>query len=122
MAPETKSGRRIADALGREIAAACSVRTRQATVASGIGAGLGAAVGALAAGAIGAGMGGGIGAAAGIAAAMALAGRLSPPLAWQMALVLTAEGFELYSLSWRGRPDDRLVAGGYSEVESVTVE
>jgi hypothetical protein len=122
MPPESRSGRKIAEALGRHVDEACSVRTRQGTLAIGIGAGLGAAVGALLAGAVGAGMGGGIGAALGIATAMALAGTLSPPLTWQMALVLTREGLELYSLSWRGKPDRRLVARAYGEVESVSVE
>jgi hypothetical protein len=122
MAPESRSGRRIAEALGREVDEACAVRTRQGTLAIGIGAGVGAAAGALLGGAVGAGLGGGIGAAVGIAAAIALAGRLAPPLAWQMALVLSADGFELYSLSWRGQPDDRLVSASYDEVESATVE
>jgi hypothetical protein len=122
VAPASKFARGVAEALGREIDDACSVRTRRGTLAIGIGAGLGAGIGAILGGAVAAGLGGGIGAALGIAAAMELSRRLDPPLAWQMALVLTSEGFELYALDWRGRPSEALVSGAYGELAEVVVE
>jgi hypothetical protein len=122
VAPASKGGKRIAEALGREVVEACSVRTRQGTLAVGIGAGLGAGVGAVLGGAILAGIGGGVGAAGGIAAAMALADLRKPKLAWQMALVVTDAGFELHSLSWRGAPKEVLVSTSYADVESLSVE
>jgi hypothetical protein len=122
VAPTTRTGRRFGEALGRDVVEACSVRMRRGAWVLGICAGVGAGIGAIFGGAIAAGMGGGVGAAIGIAVAMEVARRAEPPLAWQMALVLTDAGFELHSLSWRGRPAELLLSATYAEIESVDVE
>lgn len=69
-------------------------------------AGLGAGLGGALSGSAGAGVGGGAGTVLGFAVAELRVRGANPPLAANMALVLTGEGFELHLLGWL-RPSPR---------------
>ena len=115
--------RRIADALGRSIDGACAVRPRGTLIVAAVGAAVLAGIGGVLAGAIGGGVGGGLGALIGFLIAARRARAQEPPLAAQMALVLTAEGFELHSMGAMGtRPAEALFTASYDEVASVELE
>ena len=87
---------------------------------AGVGAGLGSVV--IGSG-LGSGIGGGVGAVLGLLISALRHRGGDAPLAANMALVLTGEGFELHSLGW-GRPSPQrlLLALDYADVRSVDYE
>jgi hypothetical protein len=115
--------RRIAEALGRPIDGACAVRPRGTLILAAVGAGVLAGIGGVLGGALGGGLGGGLGALIGFVIAARRARAQEPPLAAQMALALTADGFELHSMGAMGtKPAAALLAAPYEEVTSVELE
>ena len=111
---------RIAEALGRPIEGACAARPRGTLLLPPLCAGAGAGFGAALAGVIGAGLGGGLGALIGFAIAAWRARRYDPPLAGQMAVVLTESGVELHAMGGLGtRPTGLLLAAAYGEVSEL---
>jgi hypothetical protein len=117
--PMSRFTDRIAPNLDHPIEGGCVVRPPGTAIAAGIGAGVGAGIGSIAGGsALLAGVGGGVGV---IVAYLILWLRPSQGLTLSMALVLTADGVELYRLGMLSatKPKGLIRAIPYAEISDV---